>query len=905
MPPSALAEAKDGSLWLGYAGSPWTGYSSAICQINNGQIIEYGTKEGLPSGNFHSLISDGVGNIWVAKGNRVGVIRKGRFHQICSKGITDCLAATGTNAVWFVAGAHLFYCDTEGALQDYGAFQRPSDPDVLVSLEDHTGAVWIGTDGNGLFRFSKSGFEKIETSHSTIQSLTEDHEGNIWVGTAGGGLDRISLSGVQLETLENNQAPGQIQSICQDTNGMMWGATQNGDLVNLINGLWKPVFTNAPFAGTVRCITASPDGTVWLGLRDAQLVRVENTNYAMLHLSDNHIRSSIFALLPASSGDLWMLRRDVLLLLHDGQLSEIKLPQEVQRFSAIAEDASGNLWLGANGVVMRFDGKQFVDETPRLAISGHAIPCLYGTADGSMWISCDSLGLLRFKDGYVSQVGVEQGLFDDSISQIVADDHGWLWFASNHGIFKIQQRELEQAMKNSSIHLRPVIYGKNEGLDSVEALSSTVAPYVLPRPVLGGDGLVWLLVHTGVVVADPGVLSESSTPPPVLITRVVMDEQIIASYGGDASTQTNISLTTLEAPLKLPPSHKHLEFDFTAFHFSAPENIRFRYQLVGFDNGWIYPETDRSANYSRLAAGKYQFRIEACIGNGPWSETPAALAFAVAPFFWQTWWFRIGVLLLFTSSLIAIVRYISFRRLQVEMRLIEQRAALEKERTRIARDLHDDLGASLNSVALTLDMVQRLAPPDIVNGKIQHCSTLVRQVARSVDEIVWAINPRNDTLRYMVDYISQFAVEFLHTANIPCRVDLPDKIPDQMVSPEARHNLLLIVKEALNNIARHARATEVRLHIKASENHVSIAIEDNGRGFEREPDNVSCDGLRNMRQRIEEIGGQFQLQSEPGLGPASPSFIHGPTETGNDGNPNMPWRTAPLLVVSNNQSGFF
>jgi signal transduction histidine kinase len=216
---------------------------------------------------------------------------------------------------------------------------------------------------------------------------------------------------------------------------------------------------------------------------------------------------------------------------------------------------------------------------------------------------------------------------------------------------------------------------------------------------------------------------------------------------------------------------------------------------------------------------------------------------------------------------IALVRYISFRRLQTEMRLLEQRAALDKERTRIARDLHDDLGCSLNKVALTLDMTRRgLETAEPLSGKIQDCSTMVRQVARSVDEIVWAINPRNDTLRYLVDYISQFAVEFLHAADIPCRVDLPDNIPQRLVPPEVRHNLFLAVKETLNNIARHAHASEVRLRVTTAENQVVIVIEDNGRGFERPPDNALCDGLRNMRQRMEEIGGQFQLTTRPDAG---------------------------------------
>ena len=221
----------------------------------------------------------------------------------------------------------------------------------------------------------------------------------------------------------------------------------------------------------------------------------------------------------------------------------------------------------------------------------------------------------------------------------------------------------------------------------------------------------------------------------------------------------------------------------------------------------------------------------------------------------------------FTLLITATVRYLSFRRLRAKLRMLEQQAALDKERTRIARDLHDDLGGSLTQVSLLLDKTQRnLNAPGKAGNAVQQCSVMVRQVVESVDEIIWAINPRNDTARYLVDYISQFAVEFLHAANIPCRVDLPDRIQERPVSPEVRHNLFLVVKETLTNVARHARAGQVVLRVAATEDRIEIIVQDDGRGFDHAPDNSSADGLRNMRQRMEEIGGRFQVESKPGEG---------------------------------------
>jgi signal transduction histidine kinase len=422
-------------------------------------------------------------------------------------------------------------------------------------------------------------------------------------------------------------------------------------------------------------------------------------------------------------------------------------------------------------------------------------------------------------------------------------------------------------MKDHSIVLRPVIYGKNEGLVSQEAVFSLASPFILPHAVRGVDGRVWMLTHSGVVVADPNILSDNTNPPPILLTQVAMDGQIIASHNGFASTETMAVPQTLNKQLRIPPSHRHLEFDFTAFNYRAPENLQFRYQLMGYDNGWSRAGADRSAAYSRLAAGDYQFRVEASIGDGPWSSPPATVNFEVIPFFWQTWWFRIGVLLAFTLSVIAIVRYVSYRRLRRKLHAMEQQAAVERERGRIARDIHDDLGNRLTEIQLLTGLAERNGEvPQNTMTHIHEISSAARQATDALDEIVWAINPGNDTLPHLINYLGQFATDFMRTAGIQCRVDLPENPPAKSVSAEVRHNLFLAIKESLSNIARHSDATEVSVLILATEKSLSVIIQDNGRGFSGEAKTDGADGLENMRLRIAEIGGQFQIKSTPGVG---------------------------------------
>jgi signal transduction histidine kinase len=198
------------------------------------------------------------------------------------------------------------------------------------------------------------------------------------------------------------------------------------------------------------------------------------------------------------------------------------------------------------------------------------------------------------------------------------------------------------------------------------------------------------------------------------------------------------------------------------------------------------------------------------------------------------------------------------------LKALEQQVALDRERARIARDIHDDLGGSLTQIALLSDRAR--AAPDHAAVDVEHISTRVRDGIRSLDEIVWAINPSNDTLEHLLDYIGQFAVDFLRLAGIRCLVDLPVTLPARAVSAEARHSLFLAVKETLNNIVRHSGATEVTFRGVVSDEAVELTLTDNGCGFDQPPQDAFSNGIRNLQERMAEIGGSYTLRSAAGAG---------------------------------------
>ncbi|HEX3102737.1 MAG TPA: triple tyrosine motif-containing protein, partial [Pyrinomonadaceae bacterium] len=540
---------------------------------------------------------------------------------------------------------------------------------------------------------------------------------------------------------------------------------------------------------------------------------------------------------------------------------DFPLPQDSSYIRTFAQDTAGNIWAGTpRGILLRLHGSQISDETTNVFGIPTSVRAICATPDGWVWFACAGGGLAwSDSNGHTGRIMAEQGLADNYLSQIVADDGGYLWFGSDHGIFKANEQVLKSVAEGKSSHVQCIQYGRNVGLPGLQATSGH-----WPMTAKSRDGLLWMAMSTGLAVIDPRNSEGNSNPPPVLLKRVVMDEEIVADYGNILPAQSPVDLSRAKASLQLPPRHSRLEFDWRALNFSAPENVNFRYQLVGLDASWIDGGTERKANYSRLPAGNYSFKVQARNGDGDWRES-SVLGVSVAPFFWQTWWFGTIALLIFTAGVIAVVRYVSFRRLRNRLQLLEQQAALERERARIARDIHDDLGGSLTQITLLSGLAAR-DDKEKTGEYIQRITATTHQVIRSLDEVVWAINPRNDNLRDMIQYTGQFAIEFLTAANVRCVLDLPQKIPDSSVSAEVRHNFFLVVKETLNNIMRHALATEVKLSAAVSQNEFRMTIADNGQGFKKENADAFANGVRNMQQRMDEIHGGCDIESISGKG---------------------------------------
>jgi ligand-binding sensor domain-containing protein/signal transduction histidine kinase len=850
-----MVEDKDGAIWITYHGN-------VVCRIKDGRVTRFTSRDGLPERSDCALTVDQLGRIWFAKDGQVGRFETNHFNVLNkSLGQNTRLAPSSAGGIWICSGRELFKCDDSGAITSAGTFR----PDVLGTdptslLEDRSGAVWVGTAADGLFRYDGSSFEKISSSHPYISSLLQDREGNLWVGTGGGGLDMIRPRAFTLENETTGLPFGAVQSVCEDLAGNIW-ATPNGLVACRTNGSWHIVSaqTNWP-AGRATCVTVDREGGIWIGTQNYELDRFSDGHFTTWRSQQGFPGHVVRGLLADTNSDLWIVEEepDIVQRFHDGQFDTISLPQAAGVPRGLCKDTTGNLWIGTSkGFLLRIANGSISDETTNVSRVYTSIRTLAATPDGSLWIGYAGWGLGRYKDGRFARISTAQGLFNSYLSEIVPDGRGWFWFGSDRGIFKARESDLNNVAEGRANSVLCVHYGGGNDLPSLQA-SFGVTPNVLRS----SNDRLWFPTLTALAVVDLDNLQEDLQPPPVLLKQVVVDDKAVASYGGPMPVTQGADLSATGTKLRLPPDHHRLEFDFTALCFSAPENIHFQCRLTGIDDDWVnIPPGPWDFSYSRLPSGHYQFLVRAQNGDTPWS--PASIVkLDVMPFFWETWWFRSTALLLFTAAIIAIVRYVSFRRLHLRLRALEQQAALDKERSRIARDIHDDLGGSLTQIKLLFELAQRnRSAPDKVERLGQEGLAATRQIIKSMDEIVWAVNPRNDSLPHLVDYLGQFAIEFLSRAGIRCRVDLPEHPVAWAISPEVRHNLFLAVKEALNNVIQHAGADEVWLRITAANDVLTIIIEDNGRGFNGKTNGEFADGLPNMSQRMSEIGGRSTIES--------------------------------------------
>ena len=811
-------------------GNVWFGNETGLWRYRDGQLDVYRTEQGLSPGIVSSIAEDGEGALWLAVGRHVNRFHGGQFSRFDSK--------TGL-----------------------------PDDEMQCVCADHEGDIWVGTARSGLVRLRPRSLVTYTTQDGLVSddvcSICEGRAGEMWFGTWRG-VSRFADE--RFTNYPNVSAP-----VLQDRSGEAW-LVMKGDLARLRSDkpeLFAP--KEWPLFHDVTSLYQDRAGAVWAAVECGlwQLVGARCELYALSNL-------------PGAAGQVrtntiphWVdekLGREY--FVHTNALPGQSTPL------GILEDNAGDLWVGSKGSGLHcFRDGRFTTLTTSNGLTSDFVGPLLADPDGTLWIGSDK-GLNRLSKGHITRYTTAEGLAENIVGNLLEDDDGWFWTLGHHGIHRMRKQDLTELAEGKRRTIRAMSYGTAEGM-----LSSEGNVGLFPNTCQTPDGLLWFPTTRGVVVVEHNQMLTRDRPAPVVLEQVLADDELIFGDGvpGDASPRLK---SPLEADKHGPPPGSQLstinhqlaagrarllEFRYTANTFLAPEQVRFKYQLVGHDPEWRDGGLRRTANYTDLAPGAYRFRVRAINSHGVESEAPAEFAFSLAPFFYQTREF-------YGASALAVVLIgLGLHRLRVSRlarrQALEQQLALALQRERIAKDMHDDLGASLTQIGLLSEHARRDPHKSpTVAADVAKIADAARQSAQAAEEIVWTVNPRHDTLDSLATYLCQFTREYLEPSAVRCRLDVPELLPDLRVPSDVRHNLVLFVKEALNNAVKHADARQVTVALQLANRSITLTVTDDGGGFDPQPSNLKSqpaahgNGLGNMRQRVEAIGGRFELWSQPGQG---------------------------------------
>jgi ligand-binding sensor domain-containing protein/signal transduction histidine kinase len=851
---NALAEDTDGTrLWIGTEGG--------LAVWQKGYLDVFRGTGDFAGKSITALFNDHQGTLWIgAKGAGVFGLRVGQLSQVHDpvfEGLLRdprCLLVDHEGRLWVGAGDDSVLYREGQQWRRYRFPRRLARRYISALAEDPDGTVWAGSVSEGLFQFKHGKLVAVNVSSGLSDNLVEallvDREGKLWVGTHGG-LNRLRPKNLSVIGYNEGLGTGAAQGLAEVSPSAIWASKASEGLY-----AWDGrYFRSLPAAGLmpgddrIGPMLVAPDGGCWMGgargLLEFKNPASVESNPGLPALTN----LDVSALGLDAQGRLWVGTRQGEVWWRDnGKWLAEKQGPRIHAITAIVATKDDCMWVGTAG-----DGLFSIECKPdgqwrkRGGLLSDLIRTLYQDSENTLWIGTGGGGLSRLEAGKVTTFTTREGLPDNTISQILEDDAGNLWLGGDRGIVSVRKRELADLAAQKIPAAYPQVYGRAEGMLSEECISG-----FFPIGLKTKSGLLWFPTQAGIVVADPHHQKAKTSPPGVVLEETLVDGVPHASEA-----------------LQIAPGKHRIEFRYTGLNFDAPERVRFRYRLEGLDSDWVEAGSSRSASFPYVPYGEYRFEVVAANGEGTWNTSGASVSLTVNPYPWQTWWFRVPAAIILLAAIAITARVVEKRKLHRRLEQLERERALAHERERIARDLHDDLGSSLARISLLSGLLKadRDSPSQIDNHALK-ISQSADQTVRALEEIVWAVRPGSDSLQSLVEYIAHFATELFEGGGIRCRLDLPHNLPARALPPEVRHNIFLVVKEALTNALKHAAAREVRVQANLRCDLLEIQVEDDGRGHE--PAALSGPekrhGLANMRRRAEAIGATLGFESAPGKG---------------------------------------
>ncbi|MDB5289687.1 MAG: putative two-component system sensor kinase, partial [Phycisphaerales bacterium] len=801
-----LVEDGDRGLWIATDGA-------GLFRLQDGTGKHYGVADGLPSDHVLYLLYDRRGDLWAATPNGLARFSNGKFivYQkelgLGSDAVrTICEAKDGT--IWVGGEGPQLSVWNGSSFTMRRLASLPAGAVVNDLAADPDGVVWVGTTA-GLVRIQDA-TERRWTSadglaDDAVICLSSGRSGTLWVGTKDG-FSRVHNGEVDSFRQRNGLSQSTVYALCEDREGSLWVGTKLG-LNQFFDGRLIPFTVNEGLpSNDTGPVFQDRDGTIWVGTLGAGLARFDGRRFSVLTTREGLAGDTIRALADDPDGGLWAGTDSGLSRLHDGRVVESfttaqGLPADAVR--CLLRDGQGVLWAGTSAGIAALRDGRFVapagdsvpPRAPVLALADRGargflvafeggrvcsyadgkfqllaqadpaqrnVDAMFEDKDGLLWLGMNGGGL-RVLDGTKAfTFSMHDGLFDDEIYGIAADDQDRLWMACSKGLVYVSRAELRKFAAGEIKSFTSVPFSPTDAQRTIEC-----KPGVQPSVRRMRDGRLWFSTTRGVIVLDPGSFQRRLPTTPLIIDDVIVN--------GESHRRAEIET--------LPPGKTNLEFHYAALTFLASTRVLYRYRLDGFDKDWVEAGARREAFYNNLAPGKYRFRVSAQTFDEPWAEAQAPITFTLEPYLYQRPWFfpMCGVPL-------AAALWVGYR--ARVRRIQEQLHAIVAERSRIARELHDTLMQGFSGITMEMQALSSRLPESRERGTldeiIRDAGTCLREARQSIAGL--RRTPGRES--GLAADIARAARQITETRSIRLKLDLGERCP--ALSPEVEYNLLRI-----------------------------------------------------------------------------------------------------------------
>lgn len=798
-----------------------------------GNLTQYLAIHGMGGDRVRNIVEDPEGVLWFATREGLTKLEDGNFRTFTTKhGLPDDrlrdLVLADDGSLWVASRGGL--CNVKD-----GDFRCYTEEDGLINnriqsiSKDEKGNLWLGTE-EGASYFTGEEFTNYSVAeglaNNIIYATHYDREGNIWFGTFGGGISIFLGNHFKSYTVEQGLPNNVVSSITEDQNGQHWVTTYGGGISKIEEGQVTNLTVNDGLVDNkVYTITTDDQGQLLVGTRWGMSI-YDGDNFYNFDETELPYRKIRDVLVPKNSPGFWLgTDGEGLLYYKDGQFKQYTEEDGLANNTvrSLAETADGAIWVATYGGVSKFKDNTFTNYSIQDGLPNNGVLDILKDNSGRLWFATFG-GIGRFDTDHFETITPKDGLPDEVSYFIEQDDRGIYWIGSTKGIIRFDYEAYKSEEESPKARAFKLIT-QDQGLVANEMNAGA--------SFKDSNGRLWFGSVGGLTIFDPDLEETNNSAPHVHIENIRVSGDVVS----------------IEPPLEVSSDNQNITFEFIGISFSAPEQVRYRYRLKNSGEDW-QTTTQRSVRYSALMPGDYTFQVKAQNNGGQWSTEAANISFTVLAPFWLQWWFIGLVVLAIIGILIFIYNY--YR--------VHKMVEIERMRVRIASDLHDDVGSALTEIALQSDFLQTMDVSDTLEESLQQIGSQSRKIVSSLDDIVWSIDARNDTMGDLTDRMQDYVNNVLPDREINYHFEgnMQEKLKVSL-----KENLYLIFKEAINNISKHSDAEKVDVTLSTNGDTFMMSIKDDGSTATNE--RKTGQGLRNMKMRAKRVGADITFNNGDGF----------------------------------------